>query len=655
MRNTPRTLKPFHAAVWAAVAALGVSLPVQGLLARESRLVAADAAPQPAAPPLPAGRSAALWALLNEHFDQLSREDPLGASARGDRRFDDQLEDVSPEAVARSLDASRRRLAALDALTSAPADPGGAALSPEDAEDALLLRLLLRAAIEGARFAPEQLALSDINGPQVWLPQMGSRLSLTAPAHAAAYATRLEKVPALIGQHVANLERGLKAGRVPPRVTVANAAAQAAAVARTARTDPALSPFFTPLSSLPEGDATATRARAVVAGPIAEAFDRLALFVRKRYAPACRESVAAADGVDGLPFYAHRLAVETTTDLSPEEVHQVGLAEVARIRAEMVVVAGRSGFGRASGLKGDALLAAYIHHLRTDASQYHASASDLLNGYRAIAKRIDAELPRFFDVLPRNPYGVREMPAFAAPTAPTAYYFPGSLRNGVAGYFVANTHRLDQRPKYEMVALTLHEAVPGHHLQAALADEIPTAFDGGRAHPLRRVVQFTAFVEGWALYAERLGLEMEAPLALESQPGGVPGGRGLFRDEADDFGRLTYEMWRAARLVVDTGLHAKGWTRERALAFFAENTALSPLNIEREVDRYIAWPGQACAYKLGELRIRGLRAKAERALGEGFDVRGFHGAVLLAGSVPLDVLEARVNAWVASRERANLP
>jgi uncharacterized protein (DUF885 family) len=318
----------------------------------------------------------------------------------------------------------------------------------------------------------------------------------------------------------------------------------------------------------------------------------------------------------------------------------MGVSEVARIRAEMFRVIARTDFAQRDTLKGDELFAAFVNHLRTEPRFYCQSPQELLTGYREIAKRIDGELPRLFGRLPRLPYGVRELPKFAAPASPTAFYYPGSLTGGVAGYFMANTYRLDQRPRYEMISLTLHEAMPGHHLQIALADEVEGV------HPFRRRLGYTAFVEGWGLYAERLGMEMFAPIG-KAEDAGL--GRGLFKDPYDDFGRLTYEMWRACRLVVDTGIHAKGWSRQQAIDFMKHNTALSELNIEREVDRYIAWPGQACAYKVGELAIRKMRAEAESALGDRFDLRAFHDHLLGAGALPLDVLQTRMERWTKSR------
>jgi prolyl oligopeptidase len=278
----------------------------------------------------------------------------------------------------------------------------------------------------------------------------------------------------------------------------------------------------------------------------------------------------------------------------------------------------------------DALFDAFVGCLRTDPRFYAKGEEELLARYRDTCKRIDAKLPALFGTLPRNPYGVRAVPKFMAPTQTTAYYMPGSLRAGNPGWFYANTHALEQRPLYEMVPLSLHEAVPGHHLQISIAQELPDQPE------FRRDMHFTAFVEGWALYAERLGIEM-----------------GFFEnDPYSDFGRLTYEMWRSTRLVVDTGIHAFGWSKERAMDFMKRNTALSELNIEREVDRYIDWPGQACGYKIGELRIRAMRAKAEGELGASFDVRAFHDAVLGAGAIPLDVLALRIDAWIVARKAA---
>ncbi|MEC9374545.1 MAG: DUF885 domain-containing protein, partial [Planctomycetota bacterium] len=349
------------------------------------------------------------------------------------------------------------------------------------------------------------------------------------------------------------------------------------------------------------------------------------------YIPAARESIAATDLPDGDAFYNYALSNFTTTQLTAREIHELGKSEVARIRAEMLEVIARSDYPNENNLEGDELLAAFLDYLRTDQRFYHDSPEELLTGYRDICKRMDAELPRLFGRLPRLPYGVREMPAFIAPSAPTAYYYPGSLANGVAGNFVANTYQLDQRPKYEMVPLALHEAVPGHHLQIALAQELQES----GLHEWRTLLGYTAYVEGWALYSERLGLEVG------------DGPRGFYSDPYDDFGRLTYEMWRALRLVVDPGIHAFDWSRQQAIDYMLENSALAEANIISEVDRYIAWPGQATGYKIGELRIRAMRERAEQALGDGFNIRAFHDRILEAGAIPLEVLDTRINTWIA--------
>jgi uncharacterized protein (DUF885 family) len=580
-----------------------------------------------------------LRGLLDEHVEQILRDSPQTASRRGDERYNDQLEDVGPAAVAAQRAAYADRLARLRAL---PRDD----FSETDRLDADLLEYALATELEGAKFFPEHTPVSARSGPHVWLPQMAQSLSFRTPKHYADYLARLRALPRLIDQTIEQLRAGLAAGRVMPRVTMLGAPEQAAALASPEiEKSPGLSPFFTPFAALPPGDPLVPEARRAIAEGVVPAFRRFADFLRDEYLPKCRESFGISQGVDGPAAYDYALRDHTTTTLTADEIHALGLSEVARIRAEMLETIARTDFPRKNELSGDALFAAFVQYLRTDKRFYHDSAEDLLAGYRDISKRIDAEMPKLFGLLPRTPYGVRELPRLAAPTSPTAYYYPGSVKSGTAGFFVANTYRLDQRPKYEMIALTLHEAVPGHHHQIALATELEGQ------HPFRTFLGFTAFVEGWALYAERLGLEVGVPITQTDRAPGqrVAGGQGMYADPYDDFGRLTYEMWRATRLVVDTGLHAKKWTRQQAIDFMLANTALSPFNIEREVDRYIAWPGQACAYKIGELKILELRARAEVALAGKFDLRAFHDAVLDSGALPLPVLEKKIDRWIESK------
>ncbi len=550
-------------------------------------------------------------ALLEEDFEEQMRTHPTWASERGDRRFDDQLEDLSPEAIRGRVEHAALRLKALREIDRA-------ALTPAVATHAALLAHELEERIAWAAFHPEQTPVTQLGGPQRDLVELPSQLSFTTAKNFEDYIARLERVPAYLDQVTANMRAGLVAGRTPPRVTLAAAAEQALVNGTDHQTDcPEQHAMYPPF--LEKDHPLAPRAKEAIATRVVPAFREFGAFLRDEYIPKCRTSIGARDSVDGIAWYRAQLRHHTTLDLSPDEIHELGLKEVKRIRAEMAEVIARIGF------EGD--FKAFTEHLRTNPRFYYTEAEDLLEGYRALAKRIDAEMPRLFGRLPRLPYGVKEMPSFIAPASPTAYYYRGSIENGVPGYFIANTFRLDQRPKYEMVPLTLHEAVPGHHHQIALSQEME------RMPEWRTTCDYTAFVEGWGLYAERLGIDM-----------------GLYEDPYDDFGRLSYEMWRAMRLVVDSGIHAKGWTRDQAIEYMLSNSALTRQNVEREVDRYIAWPGQACAYKVGELKIRELRALAERELGDKFDIRAFHDMLLEEGAIPLPLLEERARAWNASRK-----
>jgi uncharacterized protein (DUF885 family) len=338
------------------------------------------------------------------------------------------------------------------------------------------------------------------------------------------------------------------------------------------------------------------------------------------YLPGARDSIAISDLPDGQAWYAHNVKVRTTTDLTPKEIHAIGVSEVKRIRAEMDEVIKSSGF--------EGNFDEWCEYLRTDPQFYHTSAEELLRGYRDIAKRIDPELVKLFGHLPRNPYGIIPVPSYAEKSQTTAYYMSGSLAAGRPGYYFANTYALETRPKWEMEALTVHEAVPGHHLQISIAQELEDVPN------FRKWGGYTAFVEGWGLYSESLGEEL-----------------GLYQDPYSKFGQLTYEMWRAVRLVVDTGMHSLGWTREEAIDFFAANSSKSLHDITVEIDRYIVWPGQALAYKLGELKFKELRARATAELGDDFDIRAFHDACLENGALPLDVLDAHISDWIEEQKQ----
>jgi uncharacterized protein (DUF885 family) len=386
------------------------------------------------------------------------------------------------------------------------------------------------------------------------------------------------------------------------------------------------SPFFSPFRKIPASFAGADRERLMAAGreaiatSVLPAFARFEKFFTGVYLPACRDSIGISDTPDGRAFYRELIAYHTTTQLTADVIHNIGLAEVKRIHGEMDKIIAAFGF------KGDFL--AFAHYLRTDPKFFYTDPNDLLHGYMVIAKSIDPNLVKLFGKLPRTPYGVRAVPDTSAPNTTTAYYQPLASDGSRPGYFYVNLYKPEARPKWEMEVLTSHEAVPGHHLQLALQYE-----NAAGVPMIRRMADFTAYVEGWALYAESLG----DPL-------------GLYTDPYQKFGQLTYDMWRAVRLVVDTGIHAQGWTRQQAIDYFKANAPKSDLDITNEIDRYIAWPGQALAYKVGQMKIFELRDAAKRALGPRFDIREFHDEVLSTGAVPLSVLDKVVRDWIAAKQ-----
>jgi uncharacterized protein (DUF885 family) len=559
---------------------------------------------------------AALHALFAEDWDRQMAENPTWASQLGDKRHNRRWPDRSPAARQASHAADRAALAALARIDRS-------ALPPAEQLNHALFEHALQESIAAQPFKPWVYDISMRGGIQT-AHQLLESLAFRAPADWDDWLARLESFGSYMDQTIADLEEGAREGRTQPRVIMQRVPAQ---VRRQRVADPVDSPFYAPFRSLPDTLPAAERERlqAAAVRAIAEvvipAFERLERFLVDRYLPASRDSVGIWDTPDGRAWYANRAASFTTTELSPEEIHAIGHAEVKRIRAEMEAVIREVGF---QGSFQD-----FLGHLRTDPKFYYQSPDELFQAYLAVAKRIDPLLAPLFRTLPRAPYGVRPIPMGIAPDTTTAYYSEPSADGLRPGYFYVNLYRPEQRPKYEMAVLSAHEAVPGHHLQIALAQELPDM------PAFRRFSGYTAFVEGWALYSEGLGAEM-----------------GLYEDPYDRFGYLTYDMWRAVRLVVDTGLHYMGWSREQAIEFFRHNAAKSELDIVNEIDRYIGWPGQALAYKIGQLRIRALRSAAEETLGERFDIREFHDTVLLAGAVPLDVLEARVRDWIASMPAA---
>lgn len=541
-------------------------------------------------------------------------EFPERATSVGWPGHNDRWTDLSREAI-------ERRKRDVAAMREAVDRIERSSLDDEDELNLELFRWDLDARAAGDRFPSELLVLSKMTGPHQTVPRVMSLAPARTPDDLADAVARLRAVPDLLEQSADLLRDGVERGVTQPRVAVADIAGQLESLAADS---PATSPLLIPFKKRPDGVTTAefdeerADAASVVAEIVQPALKRFESFVAGEYVPACRESIAMADMPDGDEWYRHAVRVFTTTSLTPDEIHEIGQSEVARIRSEMERVIDSTGHSGS--------FEAFAETLRTDDRFYYSDANDLLVGYRDIAKRIDAELPKLFGVLPRLPYGVAPVPDHEAPSTTTAYYLRGSTEAGRPGWFMANTYDLRSRPKWEMEALTAHEAVPGHHLQIALAAEIQ-----GLPRFRRTTLGFTAFVEGWGLYAESLGAEM-----------------GLYEDPYSRFGQLTYEMWRAVRLVVDTGMHAMGWTRDQAIDFFRSNSSKPIHDITVEIDRYISWPGQALAYKLGEMTFKRLRARSAEALGPGFDVRSFHDVVLGAGALPLDLLERRVERWLDS-------
>jgi uncharacterized protein (DUF885 family) len=554
--------------------------------------------------------------LMADHYGWLLAENPVSATGLGVRDHDDRIEDLSPEARQRRVRQQRAFLERLDAIPAAE-------LSEADRVNAAILRRTLSEALELERFGQRDMLFTTYYGWHQGFAGMATGLPFRTRADYESYLTRIAQYPRLNDQAIAITRTAVRGGFVLP-CSVLDGFENG--ISGVIAAEPANSRFYEPFTrtrpvDMTESDWAAMRARArtIITGTINPAYRRHLDYYTSEYRPHCARSDSISAQPGGRDYYAFRARESTTTDLSPQQIHEIGMTEVRRILAEMETVARQAGFPSRE---------AYIEHLRTDPRYFATTAEQLLSESARVAKAIDGQMPAFFGTLPRLPYGIRPIPAETAERTTTAYYNPGSPESGIAGFYYVNTSKLDQRPLWEIPALTLHEAVPGHHHQIALQQELDLP-------PFRRnFASFTAFTEGWGLYAESLGTEM-----------------GLYDTPARRMGQLSYQMWRAARLVVDTGIHAMGWDKARAVAFMRANTALTDANIDAEVNRYISWPGQALGYMIGNIRIRELRGRAQRELGGRFDLRRFHDAVLRNGSVPLDVLDAQITSWIAA-ERA---
>ena len=494
-------------------------------------------------------------------------------------------------------------------------------LTPADRLSFDIMKRQVEETIEGLRFPGELLQVNQRGGPQYSSDVIGQQPAATVKDYEDIIA-RLRALPPVIDQTIALIDSGVKRGITPPKVTLRDIPKQ---VEDLTPDDAMKSPFLVPFTRMPPSISAADRDRLTAAAvdaytrQVKPAFRRFHEYLATTYLPGARETLAASALPDGKAWYAYNVKIQTTLSRTPEEIHQLGLSEVKRIRTQMDSVV------RSTGFSGD--FAAFVRMLRTDPKFYYTDSASLVRAYRDVAKRIDPELTKLFGKLPRLPYGISTIPSYAAPSQTTAYYQQGSPEAHRPGLFTVNTYKLEMRPMYEMEALTVHEAVPGHHLQIALSQELEGIPE------FRRYGGYTAFVEGWALYSESLGSDL-----------------GLYKDPYSKFGQLTYEMWRAIRLVIDPGIHSMGWTRDQAIEYFKANSAKTEQDIIQEVDRYIVWPGQATAYKSGELKIRELRAYAEQQLGSRFDIRAFHDEILGQGGLPLDVLDARMRRWVARQK-----
>jgi uncharacterized protein (DUF885 family) len=554
---------------------------------------------------------------LEEDWKRWMVEYPELATAAGFPGQNRRWSDDSPSGIDARKKHLRESAAALKAF-SLDSLPRGEQLNYDLYSD------LLSTAEEGLQYGDDPLPFRNVVPQNNWMPinqmsgvQQGAAETIaTMPNRSVAdyedILARLEALPSYVEQQQALMEEGLKRGYTPPKLVLRDVPKQIA--------DPLASALLEPFKNFPaeipghERTPLTNRAKEIYSARLVPAFQKLHDYIVSSYLPACRDSIAAAALPKGAEAYAFHVRWQTTTNLTPQQIHEIGLSEVKRIRGEMDKVIASTNF-RGSFHE-------FTEFLRNDPRFYFDKADDLVNGYRIIAKKIDPELAHLFGKLPRLPYGVTPIPDFKAPSQTTAYYQPGAPSVGRPGYYFVNTYNLHARPKWEMEALSLHESVPGHHLQISLAQELKNEPE------FRRHVGYSAFVEGWALYCEGLGEEL-----------------GMYKDPYSKFGQLSYEMWRAVRLVVDTGMHAQGWTRDQAIQFFKDNTGKTDQDITVEVDRYIVWPGQALAYKLGQLKIRELRTQAEQREGAKFNVRAFHDAVLENGALPLNVLNAHMETW----------
>lgn len=556
-----------------------------------------------------------LQSLFDEEWQYELRTNPEFATVLGDRRYNDRLSDNSPQFFRSDVEKKRTFLARFEAL-----DPVG--LSGEDALSRELMLRSLRQEIEGAQFKSWEMPVNQMHGPHLEFPDLVALTPFNSTKDYENYLARLNQIPRLLDQVTANMRQGMRDGIMPPRYLLDKVAAQADDIAgKTGDT----SPFAKPVLSFPSGVPTPEQKRvhdavlAAIDGRIVPAYQRFASFVRNDYAPHGRTDPGVWSLPDGAKRYRFAIRRITTTDMTPDQIHELGLKQVDEIEGEMLSVAHQLGFKD---------LASLNDHIRSDRRFYATSGQQVLDLYATYAREMEPELSKLFGHLPKSKLTVIPMEASRSKNAVPADYTDGAADGSRPGHINVNEWDPEHRLVLNIEAIAYHEGIPGHHLQLSLAQEMQDL------PAFRRHAGYTAFVEGWALYAERLGKEV-----------------GRYQDPYSNYGRLENEMWRAIRLVIDTGVHEKHWTRDQMVAYFRRYTAMDEPNIQSEVDRYIAWPAQALAYKLGQLEILKLREEARKKLGDKFDIRAFHDEVLGNGALPLDVLDSEVTAWISSREK----
>jgi uncharacterized protein (DUF885 family) len=561
--------------------------------------------------------AAQLHELFKTEWDYQMEHDPVGASELGDRRWNDRWPDVSLESIRGQHE---HEIGVLARLKTIPRDQ----LSAADQLNYDLFQEQYQTGVEGYQYRWYLIPFYQREGVQL-SNGLANSLRFETVKDYEDWLARLRAFPTYMDQTMELCREGMREHMMLPKVILERVAGQ---IDNQIVQSPTASPYYKPFESFPENISAADRTRLRAEAALAITKDVIGSFIRfkeffdKQYLPAAPEEVGIWNLPNGAAMYAYFTRVHTTTNLTPDQIHEIGLKEVARINGEMNKVMKQTGF---KGTREE-----FFKYLRTDPRFHYNNAADLLEAYRATAKRIDPHLVELFRKLPRMPYGVAPIPAVEAPDTTAAYYRPGAADGSRAGDFMVNLYKPEDRPKWEMMALALHESVPGHHLQIALGMEQQNLPN------FRRYGYYDAFGEGWGLYAESLGEEM-----------------GLYDDPYSKFGELSYDMWRAVRLVIDTGIHTQHWSRQKAIDYFMDNCPKDPLDITNEVDRYIAWPGQALAYKIGELKIRELRDRSSRELGPKFDLKEFHEVVLRDGAVPLDILERNVDAWIALKKQQN--